>query len=358
MVIRRIMRQPAELGSLELFAQLDDPSAGGSVRDPHRRRAVLDQLSAGLSASLASEARLHGWRVQAMFEAMMLGLGHVRLLSTEDSGDCYYDDAEGRVKPPDFRLVTIDGEHLLVEVKNVAPSMTQRRPSISVAELDGLLRYAALTEARLVIAHYWSGINLWTLVDPSQLQRVRTRASLSLSEGVMFNELGTLGDRMVGTTPPLVLSVHPTEGDEPAVTADSETASFTIGKVTLSAGGRELRTKTERTIAFQLMLFGGWNVEEHAEIVDGRLLRYAYESRPYDPDGALAEQGFAIVTSLSSLHAMRYTFSTLEADGQFAAIRIEPEPGTLRAFIPADYWDRSFRRLRLWLFHVQPAETG
>ena len=138
-MIRRIKRQPAELGSLELFAQLDDPSAGGSVRDHHRLRAVLDQLSAGLSSSLASEARLHGWRVQAMFEAMLLGLGHVRLLTTEDSGECYYDDAEGGVKPPDFRLVTTDGEHLLIEVKNVAPSMTQRRPSVSIPELDGLL---------------------------------------------------------------------------------------------------------------------------------------------------------------------------------------------------------------------------
>ena len=174
----------------------------------------------------------------------------------------------------------------------------------------------------------------------------------------MFNELGTLGDRMVGTTPPLVLSLHPTEGDEPTVTAESETASFTIGKVTLSAGGRELKTKMERTIAFQLMFFGGWNAEQNAEIVDGRLIKYVYESRPYDPDETLAHQGFAIVTSLSSLHAMRYTFSTLEADGQFAALRIEPEPGALRALIPADYWDRPFTTLRLWLFRVQPAEAA
>jgi Holliday junction resolvase len=357
MAIQKITRQPAELGSLELFAQLDNPAAGGSVSDPHRLRAVVEQLTSGLSVSLASAARLHGWRVQAMFESMLFGLGEVRLLSTEDSGDCYYDDAEGGVKPADFRLVTISGEHLLVEVKNVAPATTQRRASISVAELNGLLRYAELTGARLLIAHYWSGINVWTLVDPSRLQRVGTKASLSLPEAMMSNELEALGDRMVGTTPPLVLSLYPTEGEEPAVRAESTTTSFTIGKLTLSAGGRELRTKTERMIAFQLMFFGGWNIEEKAEIVDGRLIRYSYESRPYDPDGALAEQGFSIVTSLSSLHAMRYTFSTLEEDGQLVALRTELEAGALRAFIPADYWDRSFRTLRLWLFRVQPAKT-
>jgi hypothetical protein len=355
-VIRKITRKPAELGSLDLFAQLDDPSSGGAIGDPHRRSAVLAQLSTGLDTSLGSEARLHGWRVQSMFESMLLGLGRVRLLATEDSGDCYYEDSLGSVKQPDFRLITMDNQHLVIEVKNVAPTRTQRGTSISASELTGLLRYAELTSGRLLLAHYWSGVNLWTLVDASRLQLKRNKASLSLAEGIMFNELGALGDRMIGTTSPLVLSLYPAEGEEPAVSLSDATASFRIDKVVMSAGGRELRTKVERLIAFQLIFFGGWSLEENSEIVDGRLKRYAYECRPYDPEGVEAKQGFSIVTSLSSLHAMRYTLSTLEESGRLLALRAEPEPGALSAFIPADYWDRSYRTLRLWVFQVQPAE--
>jgi len=223
MTIRKIKREPAELGALNLFAQLDDPSAGGSVADPPRQAAVLEKLSKGLDASLASEARLHGWRVQAMFESMILGLGRVRFLSSEDEGNCYFDDADGSVKPPDFRLVT-DNEHLLVEIKNVSPRETTRRHTMPVLELEGMQRYAEWTHARLTIAHYWSAVNVWTLVDASRLTVSGRRASLSFEEAMRANELGLLGDRMIGTTPPLVLSLYPEEGEEPEFDAESATA--------------------------------------------------------------------------------------------------------------------------------------
>jgi hypothetical protein len=56
MTIRKIKRNPSELGALELFAQLDDPSVGGAIDDPKRQAAVLARLSQGLKASLASES--------------------------------------------------------------------------------------------------------------------------------------------------------------------------------------------------------------------------------------------------------------------------------------------------------------
>ncbi len=103
--------------------------------------------------------------------------------------------------------------------------------------------------------------------------------------------------------------------------------SCNAARATVSAGGRLLRTKLERTIAFQLMVFGGW---EHVETphfdANGRLLRVDHAFEPYDPEGVLDEQGFAIVTSLSSLHAARYTASTLDTEGGFEALRLEPEP--------------------------------
>jgi hypothetical protein len=354
MTIRKIKRDPAELGALSLFAQLDEPSVGGSISDPPRRAAVLEKLAKGLDTSLASEARLHGWRVQAMFESMILGLGSVRLLSSEDEGDCHFDDADGRVKPPDFRLVTNDSEHLLIEVKNVAPRQAFARHTMPVSELEGMQRYAEWTQARLTIAHYWSQANLWTLVDASRLAVSGRRALLTLEAAMRVNELGFLGDRMIATTPPLVLSLYPSEGTAPEVDPDSETASFRVGKVAISAGGQPVHTKVERTIAFQLMLFGGWPLNEKSTIDNGRLVRHDYEFGPHDPEGVEAKQGFSVVTSLSSLHATRYTFTTLVED-RFEALRLEPEPGALSAIVPADYWERPHRSLQLWLFQIHPS---
>jgi hypothetical protein len=354
MTIRKVKRDPAELGALSLFAQLDEPSAGESISAPGRRAAFLAKLAKGLDASLASGARLHGWRVQAMFESMILGLGGVRLLSSEDEGDCYFDDADGRVKPPDFRLATNDGEHLLIEVKNVAPRQGSPGHTMPISELEGMQRYAELTKARLTIAHYWSQANLWTLVDASRLTVSSRRASLTVEAAMLANELGLLGDRMIGTTPPLVLSLYPSEGKAPKVNLGSKTTSFRVGRVAIAAGGRLLRAKAERTIAFQLMLFGGWFLHEKSTVENGKLLRHDFEFRPHDPEGREAEQGFSIVTSLSSLHAARYTFSTL-SEGRFEALRLEPEPGALSTVVPADYWERAHRSLQLWVFQVHPS---
>lgn len=173
----------------------------------------------------------------------------------------------------------------------------------------------------------------------------------------MANELGLLGDRMIGATSPLVLSLFPGEGEAPAIGPETSTASFQVGSVKMSAGGRTLRSRIERTIAFQLMLFGGWELAEKPRIdKNGKLLQYDYTFRPYDPEGAEAEQGFSVVTSLSSLHAARYTVSTLTAEGRFEALCLEPEPGALSEIVPTDYWERQHRDLRLWLFQIHPSE--
>ena len=173
-----------------------------------------------------------------MFETMILGLGEVRLLSVEDEGDCYFDDSQGDVMPPDFRLVTTAGDELLIEVKNVAPKDVRRGHSMRLRDVDAHRRYAELTHARLLFAHYWSGVNLWTLVDASRLSVAGTRVRLKLEEAIPMNELGSLGDRHIGTKPPLVLSLYPSD-DEPAqIEPEAGAARFRVGRVGIKAGGR------------------------------------------------------------------------------------------------------------------------
>ncbi len=117
-------REPSQsIEALAWYSQFDTPTTGMgiTVQDLQRRQAAVDRLKAGMDESLANEARLHGWRVQNLFEAMIICLGSIRLITTEDAGSYYYDEGVGAVKPPDFRVVRSDGQQVLIEVKNLDP---------------------------------------------------------------------------------------------------------------------------------------------------------------------------------------------------------------------------------------------
>jgi hypothetical protein len=99
-----------------------------------------------------------------------VALGGFQLLVEEDEGQLYYDDADGPVKLPDYRVVDADGRQLLVEVKTVPPNPRRLGHRIPAAEAHGLRRYGQLTGAPVAVAHYWSAANLWTLVDLERMQ--------------------------------------------------------------------------------------------------------------------------------------------------------------------------------------------
>jgi len=353
--IRKVKRETEQLGSLSLFMQLDEVGSDGTVDDARRQARFLKKVSRGLTASLASKARLHGWHVQAMFAAMVLALGSVRLLTTEDEGECYFEDDEGPIKIPDFRLVTDTDEQLLVEVKGVAPKDAQKPQKIAASELAGMARYAEWTRARLVIAHYWSSPNLWTLVDASVLSRAGDKPLITLPDAIGASELGMLGDKMVGTTPPLVLTLFPDPADPlPTVNAaGTSSIDFRVGGTEVSCAGRAIENKVEKSIAMGLMFLGGWESSEIPRVTaDGQLTQVDYEFRPAEPDPI--EQRFSMLAPLSSMYSTLYSLSTLTEEGGFKTLRREPEPGRLRDIIPRDYWDEPNRSLPLWVFRLQP----
>lgn len=355
MTIQRLPRRPDELGALSLFVQLDVPREGAAVGDQVRQTDFLEKVRGGLSRSLASPARLHGWHVQEMFAGMVLGLGQIRLLSVEDEGDCYFDDSSGPVKKPDFRLVTNEGEHLLIEVKNVPPADLDTAWSMRLGDLDALRRYADLTGARLLVANYWTSPNIWTLVSAELLARRGKKAALRLVDAYPKNELGRLGDRMIATTPPLTLSLLVDQkGSQLSQAGDkATTVSFRIGAVEIASTGRVLEEKMEQEIAWRLMLLGGWTTIPHAGYAsDGTLARVDYNFMPLEQD---EQADFQIVGSLSSMHATLYNLATMGDQGEFLSLRREAAPGELLEIIPRSYWQRDDRLLPLWQFELQAA---
>lgn len=148
-----------------------------------------------------------------------------------------------------------------------------------------------LTGARLLIAHYWAGVNQWTLVDSSVLQQDGEHVVLDLSTAMCANELGVLGDRVITTASTLVLSLFATaDGETPASEFDPEIANlpwpFKVITATFTCDGKPMLDPVERAIARALFFYGGGHGESEMEVdEDGELRRLTITwSSPAGPD--------------------------------------------------------------------------
>lgn len=351
MALRKLGRSHQELGSLALFA-LED-SAGRQLSDTERRRDFIANLGKGLDESLANASRLHGWRVQALFEALLVELDAVKLVKSEDDGGCYYDDG-APIKLPDYRLVLADGETVLVEVKNVAPG--NRDAALPASELERLQQYARLQGLRLLLAHYWTDANLWTLVDPAVLQADGSKMRLPITGALKANELGLLGDCFLATTPPLVFSLR-ADPDAPAFLSPEgdgdRSAEFTVGEVEFRAAGQRLEDREEIRIAQALMFFGGWEMSKEAEIDRDRLIAINHVFEPLPPPDGQPEAPHRLVGTLSSIYSATFNAVTLNEDGDVTQLRREPDPGALSRLIPQDFFSRQ-HTLALWRLNFEP----
>jgi hypothetical protein len=354
MTLRRLKRERGELGSLALFVDLDDPERGSSLQDVRRRQYVLAEIARGLDESLANVARLHGWRVQELFKAVVVELGGALLVKDEDEGECYSEDS-GMVKLPDYRLVLEDGEMVLVEVKNVAPGLLEAK--MGLGELKALERYAKLNNHRLLLAHYWTRANLWSLVDASIVTCKGSVAKLKLTDAMRANEMCFLGDAMIATTPPLILRLRADpKAPQTLGTEDSDgrrRVSFTIDEVEVLAAGTLLTDDDERRIAQALMLSGPWEVEEIADLdQDDSLVSVDFTHRPAEEQPGVPHQS---IGRLSSLFSTSFNQATLDEEGTPSRLAVDPEPGRMGDLIPSDYWSREGRELALWRFEVKPS---
>ena len=140
---------------------------GMSISHPDTISEFLTFAQSALSEAQSDSAVLHGQRVQAMFEAMLVSLGSFRLLKVEDSGPVHSD---GSYAAPDFRIVLPDGQHWLVEVKNayISDHRKQSRRFMTNGYREKLEKYALATGADLKLAVYWARWGIWTLVSPSR----------------------------------------------------------------------------------------------------------------------------------------------------------------------------------------------
>lgn len=343
---RRLPREHGRLDSLDLYARVLERT-GGPIGDPRRITEALSKVQDSLVDVMSTTSTLHGWRAQALFEAIVASLGRVQLLKLEDSGDVFFEGAP--LKPPDFRIITSDNEQILVEVKNFHQKQPRKPYRIRRKDLDELRRYAHLVGVNsLKFGIYWSRWNFWSLTDTSRFKPDGPDyLTLSLPDAMKANEMGRIGDRMPGTEWPLGLVFYSDPTKHRRVNADGN-AHFTIARMEHVVAGRVVTAPPEQHIVRRLILYGGWPEEASAEIVDGELISTSFLFSPQEPP---LDQQVALHRPLSSIYSAMFNAATMDEEGEITALRVDIDPSALAALIPDDYEGET---LRIWRIQLQP----
>lgn len=340
-------RPPIDL--LTLFGQFGREQRL-SLRDPETQRQFLDAVKSDMNNALANEALLHGQRTQNMFEALAVSLGEYRLLKLEDTGRIHPD---GIYTAPDFRIVLNDGRQWLIEVKNVYDrNPTRQRLQLRKADVDKLVAYSQAVGCQLKLALYWARWRIWTLVDVADLDPVGTKLTINMLDAAVVSELAEIGDRTVGTKPPLSIRFMADLAKKRSITEDGE-VEFTIGGSKLLCANKEITDPAEREIAWMFIQYGEWQGNEPVAITSNNELEaieFNWSPRERSNEG----QAFEIIGRLSTMFASYYAERTFDPNG-LVQTEADMVPNWFRSLIdPAHKNDA----LPLWRFIIKSSRMS
>lgn len=315
-----------------------------SIRDPNARLAFSAHVERSIDQALADQNLIHGQRAETMFEAMLVSLDEYALLKSEDSGVVYPAD---KFIVPDFRVVLKDGVQWLVEVKNVYidDASAQSRRLMNPSYREKLTAYASATGGQLKLAIYWAKWRIWTLVSPEKLVDADGDVTLSMVEALKVNEMGKLGDRMIGMKPPLRIRLF-ADSEKTSRVAPDGTVNLIIGGAKIFCDQTEIVDPIEQEIAWMFMQYGQWDEAESEVELDGDKL-VSIEFR-WEPDDRQNE-GFEIAGTLSTVFA-RYFLETTTKDREVTQLQAPMRPGWFTPLVANDYQSKD---LPLWRFIVQ-----
>lgn len=316
-----------------------------SLSDPQSIPKFTSFVGDALANARSKPTLLHGHRTQAMFEALLVSLGQYSLLKTEDSGMVHPSD---RYIMPDFRVVLPDGDQWLIEVKNahITEPFKQERRFMRRPYREKLENYATATGAQLKLAVYWSTWGLWTLNAPDQFIDQDGDMSLDMQSALVKNEMASLGDRWVGTKPPLRFRIEAAHNAKMPVGSEG-LVRFTAGRIALYSDQAELTDEFERLLAWIFMLYGDWIVTEPIPIVEDGMLA-AIEFRWFPEEET--PPAFPMVGLFSRMFG-RYYSESAGTDGNVERIRVSPRPDWFAPLLTGDY---KCGALPLWLLKSLP----
>ncbi len=332
----------------DLFAQYARYGADQkvSLREVKTLEDFQRSVGESLQHALSDPTLVHGQRIEAMFESLVVSLGRYMLIKAEDAGRLH---STIDMIAPDFRIVLPDGAHWLVEVKNVHESnpARQRRRVFNSTYYKKLQAYAEATGAELKIAIYWSLWSIWTLVSPHRFIDEAGNLDIDLAAAMQANEMAQLGDRTVGARLPLRLRMIMDQEKTGPIQSDG-TVKVTIRSTQVLCDGVEVTDEADRQTALILIQYGSWEGAEAQPVVqDDRLLSIDFEFAPAERHN----EGFEMIGTLSRMFAQYYRDQTV-SEGSVVQILAPQRPDW---FAPLVRGNRKSSELPLWLFEQQPS---
>lgn len=309
-ILRKVQRSPEKFDALSVFAVWAQRHAIAITQEDAVQR-FADFLQSSLQESLKSETMLFGGRTQAMFEAVVANLGAVKLVKTEDNGDVYCVNED--ISVPDTRIVLAHGRNVLVEVKNNHKDC--RKPyRLKTTYVDSLLRYAALTQTDLRLAIFWSQMATWTMVAPEAFKRDGKWMSIDFGTAHTRNDMGALGDTLIGCRVPIVCQMFVLKEKKGGVHFDHSRSRIFVGD-------REVIGTAQRLLLRFLIFWGGWPMSETKiieETAEHRVVECRSMPEEHEEDGS--NEGCVMNCYVSSILSRYWLQLTSTFDGDFATL--------------------------------------
>jgi len=337
------------------FLAEDSRQRGLSAYSEDAIRAFGNLICANLTASVASEHRVRGLRAEALFLAVITGIGKVQLIKEEDAGEVFFSGPDLLV--PDFRILPADGPQILVEVKAHRSGSLRPPYKLGHSSVVRLKQYSDLMGGELRIAIFWENLRTWTLnrLEAFRAGEAGTKQwSISFPRALATSEMATLGDRTVGVLAPLRFRVV-LDQEKSEVVREGETGEFrlVIQEVQIISEDRVLSGLAAR-IAWNLAWYGKWTEErQESHYENGRLASIDHLIVPPEwdetaPQGPMPE----MIGALSEIISNAY-LSGAQATVHTTAKGEVLEPSYVGTLIPADFASLNLD-LRLWLFELRP----
>jgi hypothetical protein len=200
----------------------------------------------------------------------------------------------------------------------------------------------------LKLAIYWARWRFWALLDPSDLQPENGKRAIAMPEAMRISQMAVLGDRRIGTTPPLKLRLNVDTSKPRHVGADGQ-VQFTIANGGFWSGAKEITDPAEQKIAWMLVELGEWGCSDPTALIsEGQLDAIEFEWTPEErlnPD-----QKFELIGTLSTMFARHYGAQTLDQQ-KVVQTEIDMVPDW---FVPLVAADPKSMSLPLWRLVLQP----
>lgn len=280
---------------------------------------------------------IHGKQTEKMFSYVVSCMPECVLIKQEDAGFLFSND---RIKIPDYRVLLKNKSQMLIEVKNHHTKNKLKKYQIKTDELQELNNYAYLMQTELKIAIYWSNLQVWTLVCPDKFINNGNKSYIDFKTAIENNEMSILGDYWLATTPPLELRMHVKEKE----LLPNRIDGF-ISKVELYANNNLIVDQHEKSIAFNLILFGSWQDDLYVETINNSRCIVS----TINPIQKSNEQ-FDMIGAMSSIISRKFKYLTSNIqDLTPVPIKIKSE----NLFIDIDIENYKGKVLQLWRFHVE-----